>query len=282
MGNSVHRTEAFGALPRFEPRFLVGIGSIADLRLVNRCVGAARRSVTVVRRRMGPHGRSVLPLSVVALACAMGGLALYASEPMAAAISGIAGFVLSAIRGSMLFQFLPSPVLAVELMILCGIANQAAMTWSPRRDMDWRALGLFLLGGALGLPIGVWLLIHADRAVYTAVFGVFLLTYGLWTLLRQKMMARWRHPALDVAVGFAGGISGGAAGLPGVAVTIWCGVRGWDKTKRRAPFQPFVLLMRVATLVMINLMRPSEGHGIGFEAADLLRFSASLFGAAPV
>jgi uncharacterized membrane protein YfcA len=247
---------------------------------------AARRGVAILRAHMAQSG-SLLPLSAAALTCAVAGPLLHAPDAVAmgaisvaSAVSSIAGFAFSAICGSMLFHMVPNTVQAVHIMILCSIANQAAMTWSLRRAIDWRALSVFLSGGAAGLPVGVWLLMHVDRALYTAVLGVFLLAYGAWMLLRRQMTVRRQHPALDVAIGFIGGITGGAAGFPGAAVTIWCGFKGWDKTRQRALFQPFILLMQVAALVMINMVRPGEAHGFGFAAGDLMCIPASLLGTA--
>ncbi len=90
------------------------------------------------------------------------------------------------------------------------------------------------------------------------------------------MTARCQHPALDVAIGFVGGITGGAAGFPGAAVTIWCGFKGWDKTRQRALCQPFILLMQAAALLAINLVRPAAAHGLGMAMGDLLCMPASL------
>lgn len=73
-----------------------------------------------------------------------------------------------------------------------------------------------------------------------------------------------------------GGITGGAAGFPGAAVTIWCGFKGWDKTRQRALFQPFILLMRVAALLAINLVRPAAAHGLGMAMGARPCIPASL------
>ena len=42
----------------------------------------------------------------------------------------------------------------------------------------------------------------------------------------------------DAAVGVFNGILGGATGLAGNIVTMWCGVRGWPKDVQRTVFQP--------------------------------------------
>ena len=260
------------------------IGGLANGETFIRCL---TRGFATARERMAHSGGSALPLAAAALACAVAGPFLHAPGGMAmgaialaSGLSSIAGFAFSAICGSMLFHLVPNPVQAVQIMILCSIANQAAMTWTLRRDIDWRTLGTFLFGGALGLPVGVWLLMHANHMVYTVVLGAFLFCYGVWMLLRRPMTIRSRHVVLDVAVGFLGGITGGAAGFPGAAVTIWCGFKGWDKTRQRALFQPFILLMQLAALLAINIVRPGEAHGVGMAMGDLLCVPASLLGTA--
>jgi uncharacterized membrane protein YfcA len=44
--------------------------------------------------------------------------------------------------------------------------------------------------------------------------------------------------SVDAAVGVLNGVLGGATGLAGMLVTIWCGVRGWPKDVQRTVFQP--------------------------------------------
>jgi len=197
----------------------------------------------------------------------------------ASMLSSIAGFAFSAICGAMLFHLSHDPVQVVQIMITCSIANQAAMSWAMRRDIDWRALSVYLAGGASGLMIGVWLLLHAKPAQYTQILGVFLLLYGLYMLLRRPMVIRRQHTAFDVVAGFLGGITGGAIGFPGATVTIWCGMKGWDKARQRALFQPFILIMQVAALLGIGLVRSRSGSA-GFDIANLLFIPASLLGTA--
>ncbi|WP_456685536.1 sulfite exporter TauE/SafE family protein [Bradyrhizobium sp. P5_C11_2] len=197
----------------------------------------------------------------------------------AAALSSIGGFAFSAICGALLFHLAIDPVQVVEIMMLCSVANQAAMVWALRQTVDWRVLAVFLAGGALGLPWGVWLLLHVDRGVYTHALGIFLLLYGTYMLLRRPVVVRWQHPALDGAVGVLGGITGGAVGFPGAFVTIWCAMKGWDKDRQRALFQPFILIMQVAALLTLSLVHgTSAGHGV--ELGDLLCVPGSLLGTA--
>ena len=145
---------------------------------------------------------------------------------LASAVSSIAGFAFSAVCGAMLFHLASDPVQVVQIMIVCSIANQAAMVWSLRNAIHWRALAIFLIGGAFGLPAGITVLLTLDRHVYTHVLGVFLVIYGCYMLVRKPLVIRRQRAAFDFLAGFLGGITGGAAGFPGAFVTIWCGFKG--------------------------------------------------------
>jgi uncharacterized membrane protein YfcA len=206
------------------------------------------------------------------------GIGIMAAIALASVVSSIAGFAFSAIAGALLFHLMSDPVPAVQIMMVCSIANQMAMTWSLRRDVQGCSLGVFLIGGLFGLPVGVWLLLHANHAVYVRALGAFLLAYGIWMLLRRPVTLRRQSRALDFAIGWLGGVTGGAAAFPGAPVTIWCGFKGWDKTRQRALFQPFILLMQLAAVVAIGVAKPHAGPFPAFDLTVLSCIPASLLG----
>ena len=63
----------------------------------------------------------------------------------------------------------------------------------------------------------------------------------------------------DVAVGALGGITGPLAAFPGAFVTIWCGMRGWDKVAQRSVYQPYILILQVLTLGGISVIGGPSG-----------------------
>jgi uncharacterized membrane protein YfcA len=147
----------------------------------------------------------------------------------------------------------------VEIMIISSIAIHVLSVWTLRSAIDWRALPAFLAGGLVGLPLGVWLLLHLSQQAYVQGTGVALVLYGAYMLFRKPIRLRRDFGAFgDAAAGVIGGVTGGLAGFPGALVTIWCGVKGWDKRRQRGVYQPFILIMQIATLCAIHLMR---SHG---------------------
>ena len=109
---------------------------------------------------------------------------------LASMISSIAGFAFPAICGAVVFHLSIDRLEVIEIMMTCGIANQALMSWSVRSHIDWPVLRRTLMGGFVGLPLGVLLLIEADRRAYTAALGLFLISFGILRLCVPRLVAR--------------------------------------------------------------------------------------------
>jgi uncharacterized membrane protein YfcA len=76
-----------------------------------------------------------------------------------------------------------------------------------------------------------------------------------------------------------GGLTGGLAGFPGAFVTVWCGLKGWNKARRRGVYQPFILAMQPVTLIAIYLMRPSSVTTAQADFGTLAFVPAAMLGA---
>src|SRR5260221_680765 len=117
--------------------------------------------------------------------------------------------------------------------MICSIAIQSFSVVALRNAIDWSVLSRFLLGGIVGLPLGVCLLLHLDVAVYSLGLGGFLIAYGAYMLIRPVANVRWRSAWIDVMAGFLGGITrGGVRGLGGPFAHFWGGQGGNEKHAR--------------------------------------------------
>jgi uncharacterized membrane protein YfcA len=177
--------------------------------------------------------------------------------------SSVAGFAFSAICGAFLFRDGSPPQHVVQVMVMSSIAIQSFSVVELWRSIQWRSLRAFLYGGVLGLPIGVFLLYHVPASTYLRAMGLFLFGYGAYMLFRRPLVLAVgprSGAAIDTLVGVLGGITGGFAGFPGAFVTIWCSHRGWDKIRQRAVFQPFILIMQVATIGVLSAGATQRGE----------------------
>ena len=143
-----------------------------------------------------------------------------------------------------------------SLIIAFGLIVQWYSVWKLRHALDWRKLRPFLVGAAVGVPVGVTFLTWSNPQHAKTGVGFFLVLYSLYALFRPAMEPVKRGgAAADAGVGFFNGVIGGMTGMAGILVTIWCGLRGWPKDVQRTVFQP----VAVAVFVMSALWLGAKG-----------------------
>jgi len=196
----------------------------------------------------------------------------------ASLFSSVAGFAFSALCGAMLFQFRHDPVTVVQIMLLCSLANQSLSVWMLRRDIDWRLLRPFLLPGAAGVLCGVFVLLHLQIHAYLHVLGWILVVYGSYMMVRRPITLRRTSSVGDAIFGFVGGVLGGLAAIPGTPVSVWCAMKGWDKTRQRSLYQPFIMVMQIVALLAIPVMRASGSAQVGLPPMVYLYVPAGMIG----
>lgn len=151
--------------------------------------------------------------------------------------SGLSGFAMGLVVSGVWLHII-TPSQNALLIVLCGLVTQGFGIWRVRRSMDWRALLPFIAGGAIGVPAGTALLTMVNQTAVRITMGVLLVIYSLYSLLRPAIgPVRGGTPA-EFGVGVVNGLIGGLTGLGGIAVTIWCQLRGGPKDGQRAIFQP--------------------------------------------
>jgi hypothetical protein len=182
-------------------------------------------------------------------------------------VSSLAGFAFSAVAGAILLRVL-QPMEAVPLMMACSIGVQATNLWALRRNIHWEGSLLLIVGGALGIPVAVYMLQNADTRVLRVAFGIVVSLYAGYMLFRPtlapKAATSSRH--LTALIGFGGGLIGGLTAMPGAVPTIWCDMRGLTKNDQRGLVQPFIAIMQVFALALL-LGRQSLSSQLAIDLA---------------
>jgi uncharacterized membrane protein YfcA len=109
-----------------------------------------------------------------------------------------------------------------------------------------------VLAGVAGVPVGVWLLVRTDSGMLRVAIGAFLVAYGVYALVAPRLPYVVAGRGADAAVGFIAGIMGGLGGYSGVLPAVWTQLRGWSKTEARAFYQPFIVIVHVATIAALG------------------------------
>jgi uncharacterized membrane protein YfcA len=118
-----------------------------------------------------------------------------------------------------------------------------------RHAISWPAVAPYIIGSALGIPVGIAMVTTVDPKTIRFGIGVLLLAYSLYSLFRPALKPPKASLSADLGVGVLNGLIGGLTGLGGVAVTVWCQLRGGKKDELRAIFQPVLFATFVVTTI---------------------------------
>ncbi len=178
---------------------------------------------------------------------------LWLGTLLGAIAAGGAGFAFG-LTASSIWLHRIDPLHSALLINCCGTMLHLTTIWPQRGHVEIRRLWPFVVGGLIGIPIGVRMLLILDAGVLKAVLGVFLLLFGSYALLAPRLhTVKVGGRAADAGVGFVGGILSGVGGYSGVLPTIWTQLRGWPKQMARAVYQPYIIVIQSATVVGIIL-----------------------------
>lgn len=186
---------------------------------------------------------TVPTLTILWLGAFIGGLA-----------AGAAGFAFGLVASSIWLHEI-SPIHSTFLVVSCGGLIQLGTIWPARHGIEVKRLWPFIVGGTIGIPLGVRLLVHADAGRIKLALGLFLLAYGLYAIVAPRLPiirggGRWT----DGAIGAVSGVLGGIGGYSGVLPAIWAQLRGWPKESARGVYQPFILFAHLATLILVGIV----------------------------
>lgn len=197
-------------------------------------------------------------------------LLLGAGALLAATVSGATGFGFALVATALWSHRLEPRLVTTLALVYMLLLNIGYLPFFWRR-IPWRRLAPYAAGGVAGVPLGVWALALLPAATLRPAVGALLLVYGAFMLARVHPPALTLSPRAgrwgDAGIGLVGGFLGGLAGLSGFLPTIWCALRGGDKTSNRALVQAYLLLTAVLAIACVGGM-----VGIGAQARERLWF----------
>lgn len=188
-------------------------------------------------------------------------LAFLAGAFLGGLVSGLFGFAMGIVVSSIWLHIIP-PVDNTVLIIGCTAATQGYGIWKLRHALDWPRAAPFILGGAVGVPLGAALLAYSDPPIVRAAVGLLLVGYSLYSLAKPVFKPVPAGFAADTGIGVLNGLLGGLTGLVGIILVIWCQIRGWSKDVTRATFQIVVLAIAIiaaASLAATGSLTAEQG-----------------------
>jgi hypothetical protein len=111
-------------------------------------------------------------------------------------VTGVAGFAFGIVAAAVWLHFLP-PAQTTALIVAYGLIVPRLSVWKLRRSIKLSRLLPFLIGGAIGVPIGVELLHWTSPATLRFSVGAVLILFSLYTLVRPQLAPVTAGPPAD-------------------------------------------------------------------------------------
>lgn len=192
---------------------------------------------------------------------------------IAGLVQGISGFAFAMVAMS-IWVWGVEPQLAAVMAVFGGLTGQIVSVIRVRRGWHLHLLWPFVLGSAVGIPIGTRLLPLLDPNRFKLVLGSMLVVCCSAMLATSRMPAvRTGGRGADAVVGLLGGVMAPLSGFSGLAPALWATIRGYTKDEHRAVLQNFnlvVLAATMASLVASGRARAEHLPQMGVVAASLL------------
>jgi len=169
-------------------------------------------------------------------------------------VSGFSGFAMGIVVSGIWLHII-TPIQTATLIAGYGLLTQGYGIWKLRHALNWRNVWPLVLGTAIGIPIGVWLLTYINPGYVRFGVGVLLVLYAIYSLAQPVFKPIKIGTVADIVIGTFNGLLGGLTGLGGVISTISCQLRGWSKDMQRAVFQPVLL----AAFIIISISLSVSG-----------------------
>ena len=144
------------------------------------------------------------------------------------------------------------PRALVPVVVLGSVLAQLASIHHIRPHMKMSRAGPLLLGGVIATPVGVAALSFIDVITFKTGVGVVLLVYCSF-MLSERGFPRVSGGGrlLDGAIGCVAGLMGGASGLQGPPMIVWCALRGWEAAEQRATYQSFFIVTQSLMFLLL-------------------------------
>jgi uncharacterized protein len=163
----------------------------------------------------------------------------------AAAVSALAGFGFALLAVPLLATVLGARD-AVALSAVLGVVSSTAQVVHGRAHVHWGVAGRQLAGAAVGMPLGLLVLLAVDeRLLLAGIAATVLVSVGL---LARGAQLHHAGPGIDLGSGFVSGVLNTSVGTSGPPLVIAAQARGMAPSVFRATLAAVFALSNVVAV----------------------------------
>ena len=165
---------------------------------------------------------------------------------LAGLVQGLAGFGFSQFALPLLVLVMGTQEL-IPIMVVLSLFLNMFLVHELRKNVQLKRIWPLMIGGALGIPFGTYLLLIADTSVMKLLIGLVILIFGLALLFEVRKTVKNEKLAM-LPIGFAGGILNGSVSMSGPPLIIFFSNQEMNKQEFRANLIAFFMFINLVTL----------------------------------
>lgn len=151
------------------------------------------------------------------------------------------GFGESLIAVPLLLFWIPIKT-AVPLSVLMSIVIAAIILVQDRKQVHFHSAKWLILFAALGIPIGLFLLVYGNENLIKSGLGIIIILYSTYSIFSKRNFKLETDNKIWLFIcGFLSGVFGGAYGLNGPPLVLYGNMRHWTAKHFRATLQAYFL-----------------------------------------
>lgn len=141
-----------------------------------------------------------------------------------------------------------APKQAIPTYSILMMLMDAWLVFHSREHIRWGRVGMLLLGGCIGIPIGVYGLKYLPASVIRFAIGTVTFVFALLYLCRVRINLRENTPT-QLGVGLTSGILQGSIAESGPPIVIYGMAREWDKNAFRTTLLCYFCCLATFTVI---------------------------------
>ena len=131
---------------------------------------------------------------------------------------------------------------AVPLSVLISVLVALVVVIQDYKQIHLYSAKWLILFSALGIPIGIVILIYGNEFLIKIALGILIILYSLYAMLGKNKFHLEKDSRLWLFIcGFLSGILGGAYGVNGPPLVVYGNMRKWTAKDFRATLQGYFL-----------------------------------------
>ena len=144
------------------------------------------------------------------------------------------------------------PRAAIPAILIVMLVTSLQLVPKAWKDVNWKTVTPLSIGGAIGLPLGTWLLIAVDQEIMRRSISLIVIFFAI------VMLVGWRYrgsigPAVTAFAGGLGGLISGAAAAGGPAVIMFLLAGPESAARNRAAIILYFFFTQAAALVIYGV-----------------------------